>query len=325
MFTTPTLIIAAGAMLTLVVLYLAFAGPSTAAANTRRLNGIKERHSSHGGVNVEAQMRRIISTRVSTRTGEGMSRFIPDPAMIAKRLAMTGKDWQLKQFLMVCAGLMILVAGGLIFKGAPVLLAILIGGVAGMVLPHLAVGYFIGKRIRDFTARFPDAIELMVRGLRSGLPISETLGIVGTEIPGPVGVEFRGVCDRIKIGRSMDEALQETANRLGTPEFQFYCITLNIQRETGGNLAETLSNLADVLRKRAQMNLKIKAMSSESKASAYIVGSLPFIVFGLVWSINPEYLDGFFSEERLMIAGAGGLIWMSLGAFIMAKMVSFEI
>ena len=97
--------------------------------------------------------------------------------------------------------------------------------------------------------------------------------------------------------RAEHAALQETAARLGTPEFQFYVISLAIQRETGGNLAETLSNLADVLRKRAQMKLKIKAMSSESKASAYIVGSLPFVVFTLVWFINPTYMGGFFTDD----------------------------
>jgi tight adherence protein B len=123
----------------------------------------------------------------------------------------------------------------------------------------------------------------------------------------------------------MEAALQETADRLGTAEFQFFVITLAIQRETGGNLAETLSNLADVLRKRAQMKLKIRAMSSESKASAYIVGSLPFVVFTLVWMINPGYMSGFFTDQRLMVAGIGGMIWMGIGALIMAKMVNFEI
>src|SRR5690606_11662271 len=114
---------------------------------------------------------------------------------------------------------------------------------------------------------------------------------------------------------TMEQALQETANRLTTPEFQFFVITLSIQRETGGNLAETLNNLAEVLRKRAQMKLKIRAMSSESKASAYIVGSLPFIVFTLVYMMNPSYLNPFFVDPRLMVAGVGGLIWMSIGAF----------
>jgi tight adherence protein B len=181
------------------------------------------------------------------------------------------------------------------------------------------------RRINKFNTNFPDAIELMVRGLRSGLPISETLAIVASEIGGPVGVEFRAVADKMKIGRTMEAALQDTADRLGTPEFQFFVITLAIQRETGGNLAETLSNLADVLRKRAQMKLKIRAMSSESKASAYIVGSLPFVVFLLVMFVNPTYMGGFFTDQRLMVAGLGGLLWMGIGGFIMAKMVSFEI
>jgi tight adherence protein B len=133
------------------------------------------------------------------------------------------------------------------------------------------------------------------------------------------------VSDKMKIGRTMEAALQDTADRLGTPEFQFFVITLAIQRETGGNLAETLSNLADVLRKRAQMKLKIRAMSSESKASAYIVGSLPFVVFGLVYMINPRYMGQFFIDERLIVAGIGGMIWMGIGGAIMAKMVNFEI
>jgi tight adherence protein B len=133
------------------------------------------------------------------------------------------------------------------------------------------------------------------------------------------------VSDKMKIGKTMEAALQDTADRLGTPEFQFFVITLAIQRETGGNLAETLSNLADVLRKRAQMKLKIRAMSSESKASAYIVGSLPFVVFGLVYMINPRYMGQFFTDDRLVVAGIGGMIWMAIGGAIMAKMVNFEI
>ena len=164
-----------------------------------------------------------------------------------------------------------------------------------------------------------------MRGLRSGLPVTETLSVVAQEVPGPVGQEFRGVVERIKIGRTMEDALQQTADRLGIPEFNFFCITLAIQRETGGNLAETLANLAEVLRKRAQMKLKIRAMSSESKASAYIVGALPFIVFVLIWWINPDYIGTFFVNETLIVIGMGGLVWMAIGVFIMAKMVSFEI
>jgi tight adherence protein B len=151
------------------------------------------------------------------------------------------------------------------------------------------------------------------------------MGAVASEIEGPVGSEFQAVSDRMKIGRTLEAALQETADRLGTAEFQFFVITLAIQRETGGNLAETLSNLSEVLRKRMQMKLKISAMSSESKASAYIIGALPFLVFGIISVVSPKYMAGFFQDQRLMIAGIVGMIWMAIGAFIMRQMINFEI
>jgi tight adherence protein B len=226
---------------------------------------------------------------------------------------------------MVSLGLLLLTVALLWLRGAPIWLSLALGLFFGVGLPHKVVGFFIKKRVTLFTAKFPDAIELLVRGLRSGLPITETIAVVAQELDGPVGEEFRAISDKMKIGRTLDVALQETADRLGTPEFQFFTITIAIQRETGGNLAETLGNLADVLRKRSQMKLKIKAMSSESKASALIVGALPFIVFGMIWFINNGYMLKFFQDERLMVAGGGGLIWMGIGAFIMAKMVDFEI
>jgi tight adherence protein B len=204
-------------------------------------------------------------------------------------------------------------------------LALLIGLMVGAGLPYMVVGRLVNKRVAQFNTRFPDAIDLLVRGLKSGLPVTETFQVVSQELPGPVGEEFKLVIERIRIGNTMEAALQETAQMIGTPEFQFFCITIAIQRETGGNLAETLSNLSEVLRKRAQMKLKIRAMSSEAKASAYIVGALPFFVFGIVWMMNPEYLQGFFSDQRLIITGLGGLVWMSIGVFIMKKMISFEI
>ena len=252
-------------------------------------------------------------------------RLLPNPAQLQKRLSMTGKSWTVGQYGMATLGIAIAATILLWSRGMPLLLSLFVGLFLGAGIPHKVVGMAINRRINKFTAKFPDAIELLVRGLRSGLPISETMAVVGAEVDGPVGEEFRAVSDKMKIGRTMDVALQETADRLGTPEFQFFVITIAIQRETGGNLAETLQNLATVLRQRMQMKLKIRAMSSESKASAYIVGSLPFIVFTLIWFINGGYMQNFFVDQRLMVAGMGGLVWMSIGAFIMAKMVSFEI
>jgi tight adherence protein B len=304
--------------------FMALRGPSAAKALKRRMELIKERHGDAIAGNAQAQIRKLFAERASKFEGVA-STLIPKPAVLRKRLEMTGKDITLGKYGVFCLGLVSLVLIGLMVKGAPFVLAFFMGLFVGIGGPHYVIGKMIKRRVAKFTNNFPDAIELIVRGLRSGLPITETLGIVASEIQGPVGVEFRMVNDKMKIGRTMEAALQETADRLGTAEFQFFVITLAIQRETGGNLAETLSNLADVLRKRAQMKLKIRAMSSESKASAYIVGSLPFIVFGLVWMMNPKYMWGFFTDQRLIVAGIGGLIWMGIGAFIMAKMVNFEI
>jgi tight adherence protein B len=306
------------------LVYMAFQGPSSSKTLKRRIELIKERHGDVIAGNAQAQIRKLFAERASKFEGYA-STLIPKPALLRQRLEQTGKDISLGKYAMVCLGVLALVTAGLMMRGAPLLLSMLLGLFFGVGGPHFVIGRMIKRRVAKFNSNFPDAIELMVRGLRSGLPITETLGVVASEIPGPVGIEFRMVADKMKIGRTMEAALQETADRLGTPEFQFFVITLAIQRETGGNLAETLSNLADVLRKRAQMKLKIRAMSSESKASAYIVGSLPFVVFGLVWMINPHYMGGFFTDERLMVAGIGGMIWMALGGLIMAKMVNFEI
>jgi tight adherence protein B len=310
---------------TLGLLAMALQGPSASKSVKRRVELIKERHGDVIAGHAQAQIRKLFARSNGSKIEGFASTLIPRPALLRKRLEMTGKEISLAKYGLICVGIIAVVAAALTLRGAPVLLSLLFGMFIGIGLPHFAIGFLIKRRIAKFTGNFPDAIELMVRGLRSGLPITETLGIVAAEIPGPVGFEFRMVSDKMKIGRTMEAALQDTADRLGTPEFQFFVITLAIQRETGGNLAETLSNLADVLRKRSQMKLKIRAMSSESKASAYIVGALPFVVFTLVWFINPKYMQGFFVDERLMVAGLVGLVWMSIGGFIMAKMVNFEI
>ncbi|MBA3526263.1 MAG: type II secretion system F family protein [Pseudomonadota bacterium] len=322
MFITSFLILSG--VVAVFVLLRAFSGPSASKAVKRRMEMVKERHAEGIAASAQAQIRKLMAAR-SSRMESFASRIIPKPALLRKRLEMTGRQISLSKYALISGAIVLTVMTLLTVRNAPFLLALFAGLFFGIGGPHLVIGKMITKRINKFNSNFPDAIELMVRGLRSGLPISETLLIVANEIPGPVGIEFRQVADKMKIGRTMEAALQETADRLGTAEFQFFVITLAIQRETGGNLAETLSNLADVLRKRAQMKLKIRAMSSESKASAYIVGALPFIVFSLVWMMNPTYMGGFFSDQRLIVAGLGGIVWMSIGGFIMAKMVNFEI
>ena len=317
------LLVGVGLMTLMIVGYMLMNGTNPAKESQRRLQAVRFRHSESTLDKVESQLKKAIASRKPKmhRVAGADSRL----AALAVRLNRTGMGWTVTQYGYASLGVGVGFAALLYLKTGAALLALGFGVLAGAGLPHMVVNFFINRRLNAFNAKFPDAIELLVRGLRSGLPVGETLGVVANELPGPVGSEFRAAVERIKIGRTMEESLQETADKLGTAEFQFFVITLAIQRETGGNLAETLSNLADVLRKRAQMKLKIKAMSSESKASAYIVGCLPFVVFGMIYWINPSYMGGFFEDERLMVAGMFGLIWMSIGGFIMAKMVSFEI
>jgi tight adherence protein B len=319
----PVILIVAGAFLAFAILVILLGGPSVGKAKTRRLAMVKDRHAASTEAVVAAQMRKTIQS--GGRGNTTLTSLMPRREEMEKRLRRTGKGWTLTQYMFASMALFVVVTGGLLVVRAPIVMAGMIGLFLSLGLPYLVVGRAIKKRVAQFNTRFPDAIDLLVRGLRSGLPVTETFQVVSQELPGPVGEEFKGVVERIRIGNTMEAALQESAVMLGTPEFQFFCITIQIQRETGGNLAETLANLSDVLRKRAQMKLKIRAMSSEAKASAYIVGALPFFVFGVVWSMNPTYLEGFFYEQRLMVAGIGGLIWMSIGAGIMAKMISFEI
>ncbi|MFM5908833.1 MAG: type II secretion system F family protein [Novosphingobium sp.] len=317
------LLIACGLMAMMVLGWSALSGPNPTKEGARRLQSVRYRHSDSATDRVEAQMRKAIAARKPKMQKIAGSGSRIEALML--RLHRTGKGWTLQQYAYTSIGLGLVITLVVYIKSHAALLSLGAGALLGAGLPHMAVGFMINRRINAFISKFPDGIELIVRGLRSGLPVTETLAIISSEIPGPVGEEFKLITERIKIGKTMEDALQDTADRLGIPEFQFFCITLAIQRETGGNLAETLSNLADVLRKRSQMKLKIRAMSSESKASAYIVGSLPFVVFTLLWWINPDYIGKFFADERLIVAGLGGLVWMGIGVGIMAKMVSFEI
>ena len=299
------LLVASGLMALMVLGYAFVSGKSPAKEGQRRLQSVRYRHSESTSARVESQLKKAIASRRPKfhRVAGSGSRV----EALQVRLQRTGKGITLSQYVYASFGIALAFTVIIYLRSGAALLSLGIGSFLGAFVPHFAVNHMINKRTSNFNTKFPDAIELLVRGLRSGLPVAETLGVVATEVPGPVGEEFKAVVERIKIGRTMEESLQVTADKLGTPEFQFFVITLAIQRETGGNLAETLSNLSDVLRKRAQMKLKIRAMSSESKASAYIVGALPFIVFTMIWWLNPDYLAGFFTDDRLIATGLGGL------------------
>ena len=255
-----------------------------------------------------------------------ITRMMPRPAELRRRLAQTGKKLTLGEYGLACAVIGIIAAIGCRMSfGGPAVLAILVGIGAGLAGPHMSINILIGRRLKAFTAQFPEAIDLIVRGLKSGLPVPASMQTVSDEMEDPISAEFRQVTDQLRIGLTLEEALRNAADRIGMAEFRFFVISLAVQRETGGNLAETLENLTDILRKRRQMKLKIKAMSSEAKASAIILGSLPFALFGILMMMNPQYVGQLFTDHRGMVMVGFGLASLTLGIVVMAKMVRFDI
>jgi tight adherence protein B len=242
------------------------------------------------------------------------------------RLQRTGRTITLGQYLLFCFALTAIIGLALKFViGLPAIAAVPAGFAVGFLIPHIAVGTMLKRRQDKFMRNFPEAIDLIVRGLKSGLPVTESIRVVGQEIVDPIGVEFRGIADAVKFGKPMVEALWAIEPRIDIQEFRFFITALSVQQETGGNLAETLENLSTVLRRRKQMKLKIKALSSEAKASAYIIGSLPFIMFGIILTMNYDYGSQLYKDIRGIYMLCGGFLSYSIGTAIMWKMVRFDI
>jgi tight adherence protein B len=312
-----------GALATIASLVLALNGGATR-RQKKRVDVVRRRWS--GSALLESEATSVLHGNQDSRLGSMALRLMPRRHMLRHRLLKAGLNPSPGQYALisVALGLVCCVSAKFIF-GAPLIIAILSAIVTGVGLPHMVISHLIGRRLSKFTKLFPEAIDLMVRGIKSGLPISETISAIGQEMIDPVGIEFRRITDAVKLGQTLEEALWDTARRLDTPEFKFFVISLSVQRETGGNLAETLENLSEILRRRLQMQLKIKAMSSEARASAYIIGSLPFVMFGILMVTNPAYVMVLFTDPRGVFIIGVGLTTMLMGVFVMAKMVKFDI
>ncbi len=196
--------------------------------------------------------------------------------------------------------------------------------VGGFWFPRFVIGYIAKGRRKKFTKNFADALDLIVRGIRSGLPILECFTVVAREFDPPIGEEFRLLVEGQNLGLTLDDLMAKGIERLPTSEYKFFAIVTQIQRQTGGNLADTLSNLSEVLRQRKRMRDKAQAMASEAKASSGIIGSLPFAVGTLLSVVNPEYLMLLFITDTGNYMIAGGLFWMFCGTMVMRKMINFE-
>jgi len=196
--------------------------------------------------------------------------------------------------------------------------------VAGLGLPRWILGMLAKRRMKTFTAHFADAIDIIVRGVRSGLPVNDCLRIIARESPAPLGPEFHRLVENLGMGVTLDQGLEKAYERMPTAELRFFTIVLAIQQKTGGNLAEALANLSAVLRARKLMREKIKAMSSEATASAFIIGCLPPGVVTLISVTTPSYMMVMFTDPRGHMFLGFGALWMCLGIFVMRKMINFK-
>jgi tight adherence protein B len=231
-----------------------------------------------------------------------------------------------QKFLMIMAAIAVVTTLLLwLFWGKALLVCLPIGILLGLGMPHMAVSRKIKKRQLLFLKLFPDAIDLMVRGLRAGLPVAESFITVSKELPPPMGDTFATISQQTQLGMPMERALSENASKLNITEFNFFVTTIILQRETGGNLSEILNNLSDMLRQRHMMKMKIGALSSEARASAYIIGALPFLVFVILQIVSPHYLRPLFDDPRGNKALIGAILSLSMGGFIMKRMTQLEI
>jgi tight adherence protein B len=243
---------------------------------------------------------------------------------IAARLQQAGLTFSEKQF-WIGSAVFGLVIGALSLPfGKSPLIALGLAFAAGVGLPRWIVGFLAKARMKKFTEAFSDAIDIIVRGIKSGLPVHDCLKIIGKECPEPLAGEFRRLVENVGMGMAMDQSLEKMYERMPTNELRFFAIVLAIQQKTGGNLAEALNNLSVVLRGRKLMREKIKALSSEAIASSFIIGSLPPGVVTMISVTSPKYMAPLFTDPRGHLLLMAAIFWMSLGIFVMRKMINFK-
>jgi len=327
---TDTLLIIIGVLLTGIL--LAVAGLSW--ANNRQSLRRKRRLATYGGK----------GRAIAALPGKGMgsasldlnshasgadaklAKWLPGAGKMRDLLARTGRPISLTKYAGATAGtvaVVFLVSAGILQWGLGLSLAF--AGGAGFFIPLYVVRRMAKRRLAAFTSQFPDAIDLIVRALRAGLPLSEALISISQECPDPVGAEFRKVVGALAISRTIEESLWEIERTIDSAELRFFIISIATQIQTGGNLGETLGNLSGILRQRSQMRMKVKAMTGEARASAGVLGSLPFVIGLLMSFTNPAYIAPLFSDPRGWVMLAGGAIMLTIGVGIMAKLVSFEV
>jgi tight adherence protein B len=243
---------------------------------------------------------------------------------LSTRLVQAGLDWSTRKFIIVSAVLAAVAFAAALSLGGGLLGAAGLALAAGFGLPRWGLNFLKKRRERKFLLALPDAVDVIVRGIKAGLPLFESIKVVAADAPEPLKSEFLAIIETQAIGMPLGEACVRLFERMPVPEANFFGIVIAIQQKSGGNLSEALGNLSKVLRDRKKMSEKIRAMSMEAKASASIIGSLPPIVMLLVYLSTPDYISLLWTHPTGQLMLVGCVIWMSIGVFVMKKMINFD-
>ncbi len=267
----------------------------------------------------EARRRAIVSQLKEVERKERRARVT-----ISARIRQAGLAMSVRTFWIISASAGLMAGALAMLLGLSPLLAAGLGLIFGLGLPRWVLGFLGKRRMKKFSLEFPNAVDVIVRGIKSGLPVHDCFKIIARESPAPLGPEFQRLVEGLSVGMTLGQSLDRMFERMPTPELRFFAIVIAIQQKTGGNLAEALANLSTVLRARRMMGEKIKALSSEATASAAIIGSLPPAVMMLVMITTPAYMMLMFTDMRGQVMMMGSAIWMAMGIFVMKKMISFK-
>lgn len=243
---------------------------------------------------------------------------------LSVRIARAGLSWSKRQFAIISAGIGLAMFAFGSFVGAGLLVSAVLGFAGAFGVPRWLLSYLKKRREAKFLDHFPDAVDVIVRGIKAGLPLLDCIKMITSEAPDPIKTEFRLILETQAIGMPLGEACGKLYERTPLPEANFFGIVVAIQQKSGGNLSEALANLSKVLRDRKKMKAKIQSMSQEAKASAAIIGALPIAVMTLVYLTSPHYISLLFTNSIGHIMLAGSAIWMTMGVLVMKKMINFD-
>jgi tight adherence protein B len=243
---------------------------------------------------------------------------------ISVRIARAGLKWSKRQFLLISVAIGVVMVVIALLTGGGLYVAVPLGFAGGWGMPRWILSYLRKRRENKFLDAFPDAVDIVVRGVKAGLPLLDCLKMITMEAPEPLKSEFRAIIETQAIGMPLGEACAKLYEQMPLPEANYFGIVVSIQQRSGGNLAEALGNLSRVLRDRKKMKAKIQAMSMEAKASAGIIGSLPIAVMLLVYVTSPQYMSILWTEPMGRMMMGASVIWMSLGVGVMKKMINFD-